>query len=234
MIRSVDEIYMDMENCTRCKLFHLRQQMTWPAGNVNARWFFVLGPPDEDSDNDVRGRTLAGHRRRKFVDLLGRAGIALSDVRMSPILRCLPQTVLREDRPPTEVELAACGPRLKEEILAVDPTILVLVGAQAIRPFWTGQKAKITKIANTFREMEVEHGGISATFPTLIIRSLSTLLTNDPDWAPNGIGVKAIDALQTADRFVSFLTDLREKPEYATSLSYRMPALKYHQKLDKF
>jgi len=153
---------------------------------------------------------------------------------VSPVTLCMPQTQMREDRPPTDIELNACGGRLKEEILATDPTILVLVGEEAIRPFWTGQKAKITKICNNFREVEVRHGNLNATFPTLILRSLESFLTRDPDWSPNGMGVKAVDALQTANRLVRFLDDLRRNPEHATSLSYPMPRLQYHQKLDTF
>ena len=235
MIRDLQFIYEDYYGCTKCPLYRLRSQMTEPFGNKNAKWFFVVSPPDEEADSlDSDGRALTGHRLRKFVDLVGRAGIDMSDVRVSPVTLCLPQTSSGDDRPPTDRELRNCMPRMREEILAVDPTILVLVGAQAVRPFWTGQKAKITKIANTFREIDVTSGRFSARFPTLILRSLDAFLTQDPDWSPNGLGRKAIDSLQVALRFVQFLEDIRNNPDNALSLRYSMPELIYQQKLDNF
>jgi uracil-DNA glycosylase len=84
------------------------------------------------------GRTLAGW--------LEAAGFPAGDAHKFPYLssawitsltRCFPGPARNGngDRAPSRRELALCRPFLEEEIAAVDPDVLVLVGAMAIREF---------------------------------------------------------------------------------------------------
>lgn len=84
------------------------------------------------------GRTLAGW--------LQSAGFEPGDAHKWPYLsaawltsltRCFPgpSTSGNGDRAPSPAELALCRPFLEEEIAAVDPDVIILVGAMAIRAF---------------------------------------------------------------------------------------------------
>lgn len=61
----------------------------------------------------------------------------LSVAWLSSLTRCFPgpSATGNGDRPPSAREVAWCRPFLDEEIAAVDPDVLVLVGAMAIRAF---------------------------------------------------------------------------------------------------
>lgn len=84
------------------------------------------------------GRTLAGW--------LERAGFPpgpehkwphLSSAWLSSLTRCFPgpSSAGNGDRAPSAKEVALCRPFLEEEIALVDPDVIVLVGAMAIRAF---------------------------------------------------------------------------------------------------
>jgi uracil-DNA glycosylase len=89
------------------------------------------------------GRTLAGW--------LQAAGFEPGDAHKWPYLsaawltsltRCFPgpSSSGNGDRAPSSAELALCRPFLEEEIAAVDPDVIILVGAMAIRAFLGPQK----------------------------------------------------------------------------------------------
>ena len=86
-----------------------------PAGRTLAGWFERAGfPPGE-------------HHKFPY----------LSAAWISSLTRCFPGPSLsgNGDRAPSRQEMALCRPYLEEEIALVNPAVLVLVGAMAIRAF---------------------------------------------------------------------------------------------------
>lgn len=86
-----------------------------PAGRTLAGWFAAAGFP-EGADHKWAG---------------------LSAAWLSSLTRCFPGPSLSGtgDRAPSAGEIALCRPFLDEELEALDPDIIVLVGAMAIRAF---------------------------------------------------------------------------------------------------
>jgi uracil-DNA glycosylase family 4 len=89
------------------------------------------------------GRTLAGWLQAAGFD----PGDAhkwpyLSAAWLTSLTRCFPGPSAsgNGDRAPSSAELALCRPFLEEEIAAVDPDVIILVGAMAIRAFLGPQK----------------------------------------------------------------------------------------------
>jgi uracil-DNA glycosylase len=84
-----------------------------PAGRTLAGWFEAAGFPPSD--------------QHKWP--------YLSSAWLSSLTRCFPgpSAAGNGDRAPSGKELALCRPYLEEEIEAVDPDVIVLVGAMAIR-----------------------------------------------------------------------------------------------------
>jgi DNA polymerase len=71
------------------------------------------------------------------------------DVYICNINKCRPPS----NRVPTADEVAACKPYLLEQIRLVDPKIILLTGATAVKGL-TGDKRGITKIRGTWIEWE--------------------------------------------------------------------------------
>ncbi len=86
-----------------------------PAGRTLASWFAAAGFPAE------------GRHKWPY----------LSAAWLTSLTRCFPGPSAsgNGDRAPSGKELALCRPFLDEEIAAVDPDVIVLVGAMAIRAF---------------------------------------------------------------------------------------------------
>lgn len=84
------------------------------------------------------GRTLAGWLERAgFLAGTEHKWPHLSSAWLSSLTRCFPGPSLtgNGDRAPSAKEVALCRPFLEEEIALVDPDIILLVGAMAIRAF---------------------------------------------------------------------------------------------------
>lgn len=84
------------------------------------------------------GRTLAGwFEAAGFAAGSEHKWAYLSSPWISSLTRCFPGASAsgNGDRAPSAKELALCRPFLEEEIAALDPDVLVLVGAMAIRTF---------------------------------------------------------------------------------------------------
>jgi uracil-DNA glycosylase len=86
-----------------------------PAGRTLAGWFERAGfPPGE-------------HHKFPY----------LSSAWISSLTRCFPgpSSTGNGDRAPSRSELEFCRPHLEEEMAVVDPAVIVLVGAMAVRAF---------------------------------------------------------------------------------------------------
>jgi uracil-DNA glycosylase len=86
-----------------------------PAGRTLSGWFAAAGFPE-------------GHAHK---------WPTLSSAWLTSLTRCFPgpSSSGNGDRAPSTREVALCRPFLDEEIAAVDPDVIVLVGAMAIRAF---------------------------------------------------------------------------------------------------
>jgi len=71
------------------------------------------------------------------------------DIYISNTVKCRPPN----NRVPTTEEVAACKPYLLEQIRMVNPKIILLTGATAVKAL-TGDKRGITKIRGTWIEWE--------------------------------------------------------------------------------
>ncbi|MPZ14730.1 MAG: uracil-DNA glycosylase [Chloroflexi bacterium] len=84
------------------------------------------------------GRTLAGwFEAAGFPSGAAHKWPTLSAVWLTSLTRCFPGPSAsgNGDRAPTSREVALCRPFLEEEIRVVDPDVIVLVGAMAVRAF---------------------------------------------------------------------------------------------------
>ncbi len=128
------------ESCTRCTLCSTRKQIVFGSGSSTASIMFIAMGPGRIEDET--GEPLIGPAGQVFTKMIAAAGLSRSSVYMSNIVMCK----LPDDRPPTDLEIAACTPFLNQKIEAIHPKVIVAMGGVAAN-YLTGQtKLGITRL----------------------------------------------------------------------------------------
>lgn len=137
---SIEEMVPHCSNCYRCELGQSRTNAVIGRGNPNAPILIVgEGPGQQEDETGLPFVGRAGQLLEKILE-----SVKLSseqDVYICNIVKCRPPG----NRTPTNDESEACKPYVLEQIRLVNPKIILLTGATAVRGL-TGDKRGITKI----------------------------------------------------------------------------------------
>lgn len=162
-----------MPQTTGCKLCKLHRTTVstsvciWGAGPVRTDIMIVGDAPGAEDERDRR--PLVGAAGRKLAEALSEAGLTRDDVYVTNAVKCRPP----KDRPPEKDELGACFPYLLEEIEAVQPKVIVLLGNTALGAL-TGEAKDITKRRGKLlalrKGMRVDAKVISTFHPSSCLR----------------------------------------------------------------
>ena len=120
---TLEAILSDMRNCQRCKLWPLRRNLVFGAGNPRSSLMFVGEAPGEDEDE--QGLPFVGRAGRLLTLIIESMGLQREDVFICNILKCRPPL----NRNPETDEIAACEGFLFRQIAAVRPRVIVALGA---------------------------------------------------------------------------------------------------------
>lgn len=134
--------------CHRCGLGDSRTHAVVGRGNLQALIMVVGEAPGQNEDET--GLPFVGKAGQLLEKIL--ASVKLDserDIYICNINKCRPPG----NRVPTPQEMAACIPYLLEQIRLVDPKIILLTGATAVKGL-IGDKRPITKIRGTWIEWE--------------------------------------------------------------------------------
>jgi len=140
----LDVLNYQIKACERCSLSVTRKHALTGEGNIDARIMFVALSPGvkEDSQN----RMFVGPSGHVFNKLLHASGIDRKLVFMTNLVKC----ILPKNRKPTMDEIQSCSYFLSEEILIVDPEVIVPLGAYATRAILTKYAADPLSPAMSF------------------------------------------------------------------------------------
>ena len=128
------------ETCRRCGLGEQRQQVVVGRGNPAAPLMLIGEAPG--AEEDLTGLPFVGRSGQLLDQLLIQAGFDLQrDLYICNAIKCRPPG----NRRPAAAELQACRPWLEAQIAAVDPQLVVLVGATALEAV-LGLKGGITRL----------------------------------------------------------------------------------------
>ncbi len=117
----------DCAACRRCPLAEARQHVVISRGNPAARLMLIGEGPG--AEEDASGLPFVGRSGRLLDELLAAAGLDRErDLYICNVVKCRPP----QNRKPTAAEMAACRPWLDRQIAAVDPPLILLVGASAL------------------------------------------------------------------------------------------------------
>ncbi|MGE0077122.1 MAG: uracil-DNA glycosylase family protein [Bacteroidales bacterium] len=140
----MEELKNSILHCNKCNLSKTRNNPIFGEGNLNAPIFIIGEAPGKDED--LLGRPFIGKSGQLLDKILTVCGFTREEhVFISNIVRCRPP----ENRIPTTQEAEICMPYLLKQIELVNPKILILLGATALK-YMAGQNHRITKEHGTW------------------------------------------------------------------------------------
>ncbi|MGH9472962.1 MAG: uracil-DNA glycosylase [Terriglobales bacterium] len=120
-------------DCRRCTLCQARHSIVFGEGNAQADLVFVGEGPG--ADEDAQGRPFVGRAGQLLTDMIEKGmGLRRADVYICNVVKCRPPG----NRTPEPDEIAACGPFLRRQLLAIRPRVVCALGATAagvLRPY---------------------------------------------------------------------------------------------------
>ena len=153
--------------CRLCPLAQGRQQVVVSRGNPLARLMLIGEAPG--AQEDELGQPFVGRSGQLLDQLLAAAGLDSNlDAYICNGVKCRPPG----NRKPTAQELAACRPFLLEQIALVQPQVLVLVGATALRAV-LGLKGPMSELRGRWQSLG-GHACMPIFHPAYLLRNGSS------------------------------------------------------------
>lgn len=130
----------DVASCTKCPLHQTRNNVVFGNGNPNAAVMLIAEAPGYYEDKS--GIVFQGKSGELLDKILAASGFNRKEhIYISNIVKCRPPS----NRQPSDIEKAACLPYLYRQIELIDPKIIILLGATALKGLIDPQ-ARITQI----------------------------------------------------------------------------------------
>ncbi len=144
----LDELKAEAIVCQKCNLAKTRTNVVVERGDRHALIMIIGEAPGESEDET--GLPFVGRSGQLLDKILASVQFdPAQDIYVCNINKCRPP----ENRVPTEEEVTACKPYLLEQIRLVDPKIILLTGATAVKAI-TGDKRGISKIRGQWSQWE--------------------------------------------------------------------------------
>jgi DNA polymerase len=142
---SLEDIWRDIGDCTRCGLCEGRTQVVNTHGNPKARLMFVGEAPG--ADEDAQGKPFVGRAGQLLTKIIEAIGLKREEVIIGNVNRCRPPG----NRQPTLEEAAICRPFLFREIAVIQPEVIVVMGNTALRNLLEVREG-ITRVRGVFQD----------------------------------------------------------------------------------
>ena len=127
MFKTWEELEESIKGCNKCKLCKTRQNIVFGTGNKKAKLMFIGEGPGADEDR--LGEPFVG-RAGKLMNLAFETlGIDRNEVYIANVVKCRPPG----NRNPEEDEAVACLDYLRNQVILVQPEIIVLLGSVALK-----------------------------------------------------------------------------------------------------
>jgi uracil-DNA glycosylase len=151
-------------DCTRCKLHTLgRTQVVFGVGNPDADLMFVGEAPG--GDEDIQGIPFVGRAGQLLTKMIEAINLRRDDVYIANVIKCRPPG----NRNPEPDEIAQCEPFLFQQIAAIQPKVIVALGAFAAKTLLRSEES-ISRLRGTIYDF---HGAklIPTFHPSFLLRS---------------------------------------------------------------
>jgi len=140
--------------CAKCRLSESRTKVVPGSGPCPASMMIIGEAPGKDEDS--AGSPFVGRAGKILDRALADAGISRSEIYITNTVKCRPP----KNRRPQADELSACAKYLENELRAVRPSVVCLLGTTVVRSL-AGDFRKMGDIAGTRTTITI--GGLSVT-----------------------------------------------------------------------
>ncbi len=166
---TLQEIWEEASVCTRCELHRTRTKVVFGSGNPQAKIMFIGEGPGQNEDET--GLPFVGRAGQLLTKIIESVGFSREkDTYIANVVKCRPPG----NRVPTDTEMATCVPYLRGQIQNIEPKIIVLVGATALKGV-LDIKSPITKIRGQWLETPFNNAKAMAIFhPSYLLRNPSS------------------------------------------------------------
>ena len=118
----MEKIAISVENCRKCDLYKTRNKPVAGEGSFNTKILFIGEAPGRNED--LQGKPFVGRSGKILDELLESIGMQRCDVFIANILKCRPPN----NRNPLSSEIKACTQYLDNQIMLIQPKIIVPLG----------------------------------------------------------------------------------------------------------
>ena len=144
---ALEALRESLRDCDDCGLCVGRTQVVFGVGDPGAGVLFVGEGPGFHEDK--QGEPFVGAAGKLLTQLLGEIGLTRADVYIANVVKCRPP----DNRQPLPEEMTACLPFLRRQIAALHPTLIVALGATAVKGL-LGPTEGISKLRGTWCDFE--------------------------------------------------------------------------------
>ena len=123
----LEKIADEVRKCCCCDLSKTRKNAVSGEGNPCARIAFIGEAPG--ADEDAQGKPFVGRAGKLLDKIINAMGLKRQDIFIGNILKCRPPG----NRDPRPDEIISCLPYLQRQLEAMQPEIIVALGAHAAR-----------------------------------------------------------------------------------------------------
>ncbi len=115
-------------NCTKCALSQSRTHIVVDRGNPKAKVLMIGEAPGENED--IQQKAFVGRAGKLLDELMKGVGFDTNEESLIiNVVKCRPP----DNRAPSQKEAESCRPYLKKQIALVSPSVILLLGASALR-----------------------------------------------------------------------------------------------------
>ena len=164
MSKIFELLKQEVDNCTKCELSKTRTNVVFGEGFHKAEIMCIGEGPGYYED--IQGRPFVGKSGQLLDKILNVCGFTREDhVFIGNIVKCRPPN----NRNPLPEEREACLPYLLNQIELIDPKIIILLGATALKGL-IDPNAKITKLRGQWIEWQ-GHLVMPVFHPSALLRN---------------------------------------------------------------
>jgi len=160
----IEKLKNEIIHCSKCDLAKTRNHVLFGEGNLQAGILIIGEAPGRDED--IQGRPFVGKSGQLLDKILAVCGFSRENhIFISNIVKCRPP----DNRMPDQKESEICIPWLLKQIELINPKILILLGATALK-YMAGQSYRITRDRGTWIDINERHA-MPVFHPAALLRN---------------------------------------------------------------
>ena len=168
----LDKLKQECLNCYKCELGKTRKNIVFADGNPDSAQYILVGEAPGVNEDET-GTPFVGRAGKLLDEFLVKAGISRKDdLYIINTVKCRPP----ENRVPKDEEKSECRRYIEEQINTVQPKVIILCGATALKSFYP-TKTPISKIRGEWLKINVgneEYYAMAIFHPSFLLRNHST------------------------------------------------------------